>query len=190
MSPPGVPSCPFVCLPLPRIVCPSCPVVMVNRTPDNSCCESNYYFPLHGRVIVMITGTVFFPLRLPTVHPFVHRACCPSAHQQQWQQQLRGLADYYTILVLFVYHHHYPRHHHPRRCLWIAKGMRTGLNIHTKGDGTTTTGGQWNNNEEEGGRQGRPNNIHLRNKSNNSIKLSVPMDKRKKWTAELTRASS
>lgn len=95
----------------------------------------------------------FFPLRLPTVHPFVHRACCPSAHHQQWWQQLRGLADYYTFLVLFVYHHHYPRHHHRRRCLWIAKGMRTGLKIHTKGDGATTTGGQWNNNEEGEGKQ-------------------------------------
>lgn len=68
--------------------------------------------------------------------------------------------------------------------------MRTGLKIHTKGDGTTTTGGQWNNNEEGEGRQEAANNIHLRNKSNNSIKLSVPMDERKKWTAELTRVSS
>lgn len=50
-----------------------CSVRVVNRTPSHSCCESNYYFPLHGRVIVAITvkGTVFHITNQPTTRASV-----------------------------------------------------------------------------------------------------------------------
>lgn len=140
---------------------------------------------------ITVTGTTdvfLLPHYESPERSFVHPRCSarpirrvrPSVEQQQQRQhqQVRGLLDYSPLFVS-PNQHYYQQHHHPlagscRQTIALPKIPRQLLTTVRVVAGGVDSGITMKEDADE------------KESSTNSIKLSVPMDKRK-WTAELIR---